>query len=39
LREFCRGDIFDFFNRIGAKRSFGEPTITLEAKAWLTSRL
>jgi hypothetical protein len=21
----------------GAKRSFGEPTITLEAKAWLTS--
>jgi hypothetical protein len=20
----------------GAKRSFGEPTITLEAKAWLT---
>jgi hypothetical protein len=34
FRSLCQKD---FFNNIGAKRSFGEPTITLEAKAWLTS--
>ncbi len=37
--NFRSGSKCDLAGRaaLGAKRSFGEPTITLEAKAWLTS--
>ena len=34
LREFCRGDIFDFFNTIGAKRTYTKPVTSAECHEW-----